>query len=601
MSQRSSIDGPSEEMSSEKASSFDRNGSIEKNGSITGEDAVATTEDKKSRSNAKVTVASVDSVEEFSSVGSNSTSQNTREYYHTKRTLEVRHVNLIAIGGSIGTGLFITIGSTGLTEAGPLGLLLGYLFWTAIILMLTVSVGEMVCYLPIDSPFLNISGRVVDPAFECAASINFWLMQSLYIPFEITAVNAMFHYWKDGYSPAIALCIQIAIYAALNIFVVKAYGESEFWLSLGKLILCILLLFFTLITMCGGNPRHDAFGFRNWKAEGGPIAEFLTTGSSGRFHGFMAGLFSACFVVVSAEYLSMTAGEAKNPRKTMASAFRTVLARLVVFYIGGALSVGILIAYNDPNYLKKASDSSDAAASPYVAAMNNLGISVLPDIVNAISMTSAFSAGNSYTYCSSRTLYALSLKGFAPKFFSRCTKKGVPIYCVFVALAFALASLMQLASTGNKVLNYTVSLSTGSQVLNYAFMSTTYLFFYRACKAQNINRDSFSFKSFGQPYTSYVATFFLWLITLVLGYTVFMPGHWSVDAFLYNYLMLFIAVVAFFVYKFWKKTTFVKPEEADLRTGLDEIEEHEYQLYAEIESGQKTTHGLLDKILSWIM
>lgn len=103
----------------------------------------------------------------------------------TRRTLHSRHINLIAIGGSIGTGLFITIGSGGLVKAGPLGLFLAYLVWTSVILMLTVSVGEMVCYLPLDSPFLTMAGRVVDPAFEAAASINFWLMESLYIPFEI--------------------------------------------------------------------------------------------------------------------------------------------------------------------------------------------------------------------------------------------------------------------------------------------------------------------------------------------------------------------------------------------------------------------------------
>lgn len=521
--------------------------------------------------------------------------------FHTKRRLDLRHINLIAIGGSIGTGLFITIGSSGLVEAGPLGLLLGYGFWTIIILMLTVSVGEMVCFLPIDSPFLSMAGKVVDPAFECAASVNFWLMQSLYIPFEITAVNAMIHYWRDDYSPAIPLVIQILIYAALNIFAVRAYGESEFWLSLGKLVLCIGLLFFTLITMCGGNPKNDAFGFRNWHAAGGPIAEYIGTGSTGRFQGFLAGLFSACFVVVSAEYLSMTAGEARNPRKNMARAFRSVLARLVVFYIGGALSVSILIAYNDPGYLEKASSSSNAAASPYVAAMNNLGITVLPDIVNVAIITAAFSAGNSYTYCSSRALYALSLKGFAPKFFRRCTRAGVPIYCVGVSVLFSLLSLMQLGSSGAKVLNYMVSLCTGSQILNYALMGTTYLFFYRACKAQGIEREEFTFRSWFQPYTAIIATIILWMVVGILGYTCFMPGRWSVDTFLYNYVMLFVTIAVYIVWKLWKRTKLIRPEDADLRTGIEEVEEHEYQIYAAMEAGEHKRNRFVDKTLGWLL
>lgn len=519
--------------------------------------------------------------------------------FHTQRKMESRHINLIAIGGSIGTGLFITIGSSGLTAAGPLGLLLGYLFWTTVIMLLTVSVGEMVSYLPLDSPFLTMAGRVVDPSFEFAASINFWLMESLYVPFEITAVNGMIHFWRDDYSPAITLCIQIALYALINIFAVLVYGETEFWLSLGKLILCVGLFLFTLITMCGGNPKHDAFGFRNWHAAGGPIAEHIGTGSTGRFQGFLAGMFSACFVVCSAEYLSMTAGEAKNPRKTMARAFKTVMFRLVFFFVGGALCVGILIAYNDPKYLALTSESSNAAASPYVVAMENLGIDVLPHIVNAIILLSAFSAGNSYTYCSSRTLYALSQKGFVPKFLSRTTKNGVPFYCVGVSAAFSLLSLMQLSSSGTTVLNYMVSLCTGSQILNYFFMSITYLFFYRACKVQGIDRDSFTYKSWYQPYTAIIASVFLAMNVGLLGYTVFLPGYWAVDDFLYYYLMLFISMAAFIFWKVWKRTKLIKPEDADLRTGLEEIEEHEYQYYAELEANPPKM-GRWARYTSWI-
>lgn len=518
----------------------------------------------------------------------------------THRALEKRHINLIAIGGSIGTALFISIGSSGLTTCGPLGLLLSYTIWTTVILMLTSSVGEMVCYLPVDSPFLNMAGRVVDPAFECAASVNFWLMECMWIPFEVTAVNTMIHYWRDDYSPAITFCIQIFLYAVINIFAVRAYGEVEFWLSLGKLVLCLGLLLFTLITMSGGNPQHHAFGFSNWGVKGGPIAEYITTGSMGRFHAFLAGIFSAAFVVVSAEYLSMTAGEAKNPRHYMAAAFRTVLARLVLFYLGGALSVGILIAYNDPGYLEATSKHSNAAASPYVYAMKNMGIKVLPDIVNAIIVTSAFSAGNSYVYCSSRVLYSNSLKGFAPKFLQYCTKQGIPIYCVLVSIAFSTLSLMQLGQSGSTVLNYLISLCTGSQVLNYAFMGTTYLFFYRACQAQGIDRRNFTYRSWYQPYTAIFATIMLYIVVAILGYTVLMPGRWEVSTFLFDYLMLFISIAVFIFWKYFKKTKMIKPEEADLVTGLAAIEQHEYEFYAAQEDQKKPT-TIWGKMLDWLI
>lgn len=532
---------------------------------------------------------------------SQSSNKEEEKLHHTHRSLEQRHINLIAIGGSIGTGLFITIGSSGLVQSGPLGLLLAYCFWTFVILCLTVSVGEIVCYLPLDSPFLTMAGRVVDPAYECAASVNFWLMQSLYIPFEITAVNGMIHFWRDDYSPAITLVIQIVIYCAINIFAVKLYGEAEFWLSLAKLILCIGLLFFTLITMCGGNPEKDAFGFRNWHAAGGPIAEYIGTGPLARLRGFLQGIISANFVVVSSEYLSMTAGEAKNPRRNMASAFKTVLYRLVIFFIGGALSVTILLAYNDPKYLSIVQgDNANAASSPYVVAMQNLKIQVLPHIVNAVILSSAFSAGNSYTYCSSRALYALSKKGYVPKFFRYCTKSGVPIYCVAVSACFSLLSLMQLGKSGENALNYMVNLCTGAQLLNYGFMSITYLHFYRAVKVQGIDRNNFTYRSWYQPYTAIFACVFLWIIIIIKGYEVFIPGHWAVDNFLFSYVMIFVAIAVYIAYKVLKRPKYIKPEDADLQTGLEAIEEHEYEFYAALEASNEEAKSLRKRIMDWV-
>lgn len=519
---------------------------------------------------------------------------------HIQRKLESRHVQLIAIGGSIGTGLFVTIGTTGLVKAGPLGLLLAYTFWTVIILLLTTSIGEMVSFLPVPAPFITMSGRCVDEAFECAVGWNFFLMQALYIPFEITAVNGMIHFWRSDYSPAITLCIQIFIYGCINVFAVKLYGEAEFWLSISKLILCIGLLFFTLITMCGGNPQHDAFGFRNWHVEGGPMGEQITTGALGKFQGFLAGLISACFTVVGPEYMSMVSAEAKNPRKTMPTAFKTVLYRLALFYIGGALSVTILISYKDPNYLELTSDTSNAASSPYVVAMQNLKIDVLPHIVNAVVLTSAFSAGNSYTYCSSRALYALAQRKFAPKFFTYCTKNGVPIYCVIVAICFSMLSLMQLSEGSKTALEYMVNLCTGSQLLNYGFMTITYMCFYRAVKVQGLDRRTFPYRAWFQPYSICIAAFFIWCMIGILGYTVFIPGHWEVDSFLFNYVMIFVSAAIYIFWKLLKRTPFVKPEDADIFTGIEEVEEHEYEYYAQLEGEGKQKPNKFKSMLHWI-
>lgn len=173
--------------------------------------------------------------------------------------------------------------------------------------------------------------------------------------------------------------------------------------------------------------------------DGAPFAEFYTTGDTGRFLGFMACLVQASFTIAGPDYVSMTAGEAENPRKVLPRAFNSVFYRLSTFFVLGSLCVGIVVPYNDSNLLNALSDAKPGAgSSPYVIAMQRMQIPVLPHIVNAGVMSALFSAGNSYVYCASRTLFGLALEGKAPKFFTRCTRQGVPIYAVLFTLAIAL-------------------------------------------------------------------------------------------------------------------------------------------------------------------
>lgn len=246
--------------------------------------------------------------------------------------------------------------------------------------------------------------------------------------------------------------------SALNVFAVKFYGESEFWLSIGKVILIVGLIIFTFITMLGGNPLHDRFGFRYWR-DPGAFTELYKKGGLGRFLGFLQCLIQASFTIAGPDYVSMAAGEAENPRVVMPRAFKQVFGRLMAFFILGSLAVGINVPYNDQE-LKDAYTNSlpGAAASPYVVAMNRLKITILPDIVNAMVLGASFSAGNSYVYCASRSLFGLALEGKAPRIFTRCTRQGVPIYCVSLVLLISLLSFLQVSSGSAVVLAWFVNL-----------------------------------------------------------------------------------------------------------------------------------------------
>lgn len=194
------------------------------------------------------------------------------------------------------------------------------------------------------------------------------------MPFEITALNLVLSYWRDDIPVEAVVGVCIILYFCINAFVVKWYGECEFWLALGKVILLAMLFSFTFITMVGGNPKKDAYGFRYWKNPGS-FAEHITTGPLGRFEGFLGALWSAAFTVVGPEYVSMVAGEVKSPRKYLKQAFKATYARFGLFFIGSALCVGIVVPYNNTTLVEifsgKASGAGTAAASPYVIAMNS--------------------------------------------------------------------------------------------------------------------------------------------------------------------------------------------------------------------------------------
>ncbi|KAK4555157.1 hypothetical protein LTR86_007923 [Recurvomyces mirabilis] len=514
-----------------------------------------------------------------------------------RRRLGNRQIQLIAIGGSIGTALFISIG-TGLASGGPGSLFIAYTIYTLFLGLVNNCMAEMTVLMPVSGGFVRLAGKWVDDAFGFMAGWNFFLYEALLIPFEITALTSVLAFWSPHIPPwsvpiacsmssnaqkqqqLISLAtsehiperaahrqpmLMSTVISLLNVLAVKAYGEAEFWLCSGKVILIALLFCFTFFTMVGCNPQHDAYGFRNW-SHPGSFAEHITTGSLGRFEGFLAALWAASFCIVGPEYASMTAGEAKRPRVTVKNAFKTMYWRFGVFFITGALACGIILPYDDPTLVNilsgKATGSGTANASPYVIAMKNLGISVLPQVVSVLMVTSIFSAGNTLTYCATRSLYRLALEGRAPRLLRKCTKSGIPIYCFAVVMVFPFLSFLQVSNSSVVVLNWLVNLITAGGIINYIVMMITYIFFYNACKAQDIDRRTFPYTAYFQPYSAYIGLAWMICIVTCYGYTSFAP--WSVTSFFTYYTMVIVAPVLFFFWKFFKGTRFVRPLEADV-------------------------------------
>ncbi|CAJ0550236.1 Ff.00g101660.m01.CDS01 [Fusarium sp. VM40] len=492
----------------------------------------------------------------------------------THRRLKSRHIQLIGIGGTIGTVLFVQIGK-GLMQGGPGSLFIAFSFWCLIVLTITMCIAEMVSYTPISSPFVRFAGTYVDEALGFAAGWNFFIFEAALVPFEVTACHFILQFWTDAIPVGATIAVIIVLYALINFMAIQYFGETEFWAAIGKVILIVGLIIFTFIVMVGGNPQRDAFGFTYWKSPGA-FAELYYEGALGKFVGFMGCLIQAAFSIAGPDYVAMAAGEAENPRKTLPRAFKTVFYRLTFFFVLGSLCVGILVPYDDPNMIAAFRDGkAGAAASPYVIAMDRLGIRVLPHIVNAMILVSAFSAGNSYVFCATRSLYGLALEGKAPRFLRTCTKTGVPIYCVVVVLAIALLSFLQLSNSSAVVLSWFVSLVTASQLINFSVICYTYIRFHRAMKAQGFDRSVLPYRAWFMPHAAYIGMVATFIMVFVGGYTVFLPGHWDVPSFLFSYTSVALFPILYAGWKIVHKTKIVKPTEIDLRHNLAPIEEYE--------------------------
>ena len=498
-------------------------------------------------------------------------------YRSTKRGLTPRHVQLMAIGGSIGTGLFVGIGGP-LSTAGPLSLFLGYIvFGLLFIWPCCLCVGEMMAYLPLRGSIFELASRFVDPALGFSMGWTYFFAGAMLVCVEYSAVATVMQYWvpAEQVNPAAWIAMALVVCYALNVAAVKWYGESEFVMAVTKVLLIIGLILLTFITMVGGNPRGDAYGFRNW-TNGQAMHAYYTTGTTGRFLGWWVTLRYAAFTVGGPDFICLAAGEIQNPRRTIPRVARLIFYRLVGFYVLGVFAVGIICNSRDPQLLGAIEDgSAGAAASPWVLGIKNLGISGLPDLINALILLSGWSCGNAYLYSSSRTLYGLARDGQAPKFLMKCTKNGVPFWAVTVVQIIGCLTFMVSSENSVTVFYWFVDLTTCALIMTYVGMFITFVGWFKALKAQGISRKKGStllpYISPLAPWSSYWAIGFGMTLVLFIGFDNFVP--WSTQGFVTSYFGFAFSVFMFALWKVVKRTKFVSSADADLVTGKKEVDE----------------------------
>jgi amino acid transporter len=344
----------------------------------------------------------------------------------------------------------------------------------------------------------------------------------------MSAASVVIQFWSGADHINVAAWISIILFVVicLNIFAVSIYGEAEFVFAAIKIVTIVGLLLMAFIVDLGGNPKHDRLGFRYWKHPG-PMNEYVSTGSLGRFLGFFSVLVNAAFAYQGVEMVAVAAGEAENPRKNIPKAVRRVFWRIILFYVLGALAIGVLVSSTDSNLLTaQANNTPGAAQSPWVIGITNAGIPILPSIINAVILTSASSSANAFLYTGSRCLFALAQNRQAPRFFLRCSNSGVPYWAVIFTASIGGLTYLSVAPGGpTTAFTWFQNLTTIAVLFTWSSICIAYIQFYKALKAQSVDRNTLSFKSPFQPYTAWGALIFFYIIIIFNGFHVFTGAH----------------------------------------------------------------------------
>ncbi|KAJ6441636.1 putative proline-specific permease put4 [Purpureocillium lavendulum] len=486
----------------------------------------------------------------------------------TQRGLKSRHAQMIALGGTIGTGLFVGIGQ-GLHIGGPLFLVLAYCIITALLYGVATATGEISAYLPVPgSSVPYFANRYVSPSFGFTLGWIYWYIFAVTVPGEITATALVINYWQNPVPTGAWITIIGIVIIACNCFPVRGYGEAEFWFASTKVMTILGLLIMAVVLFFGGGPAAPLY-FKHW-SHPGPVNEYLAEGYTGRLAAFIGTVTFSVFAFAFAPELLVTAGgEMQSPRRNIPRATIRYFYRLVTFYVLGAVCVTILVPSDHKDLL---SAGHGAAASPWAIGARDAGIKVLDSVINAMIVLSAWSAGNSYLYLASRCLYSMSLSGNAPAIFSRCSKSGLPYYALAASSSVCALAYLNVFSAGSVVLNWFVNLINSGGFISWVCCCVTYIRFRKAAEAQGIT--DIPFRSRMQPYAAWISGIGFFILLVLNGFKVFVKGYWDTSTFLTSYIGVVLFAALYFGHKLTvgrRDKLLYRPEEIDLHTGLTEV------------------------------
>ena len=476
------------------------------------------------------------------------------------RSLKSRHLQMIAIGSSIGTGLFVGSGSA-LRTGGSAGLIIA---WTLILTGVYATIqglGELSVTLPVSGGFNLYATRFIEPAVGWDYFTQFFVP----VPPALVAASLTIKYWNSTLNPDIFVAIFFVAVVFVTLLGVKGYGEAEFIFSMVKVIAIIGFIILGIVLICGGGPSHEFIGGKNWR-EPGPFAN--------GFKGVCSVFVTAAFSFGGTEMVGLTAAETPNPRKTLPKAIKQVFWRICLFYLVSLTIVACLVSYDDDRLL---GDSSvDATASPFVIAVVNGGIKGLPSVINVVILIAVISVGNSSVYATSRSLNSLAEQGMAPKWTGYIDRAGRPLVAIAITDTFALFAFIAASDKQEEAFNWLLALSGISSIATWISINVCHIRFRNALSYQGRSTDELPYVSQAGRWGSYYGLTLNVLVLVAQFWIALFPlgGKPSAYDFFLSYLGLPVILVSWLFYKVWKRQwrLYIPIEELDIDTGRVHID-----------------------------
>ncbi|KAI0146019.1 amino acid permease/ SLC12A domain-containing protein [Hypoxylon sp. NC0597] len=479
--------------------------------------------------------------------------------------LRSRHMQMIAIGGAIGAGLFIGSGSA-LYKGGPAALIIGYLIVGVMLLFTMQALAELAVMYPVNGAFYTYVVRFVDPSWGFAMGWDYAIAWLTVLPFELIAAGITIEFWRPDLNVAIWVTVFLVILALIQIFGVRGYGEVEFILSMIKIAACTGFIILGIVINCGGVGDRGYIGAKYWYDPGA---------FKNGFNGFAGVFVVAAFAFGGTELVGLAAAESANPRRAIPMASKQVFFRIAFFYILNLFILGLILPSNDDRL--KNSSGANSSYSPFVLAIQDAGIAVLPSIFNAVITISVISVANSCTFGSTRTMQAMAERGMAPKFLSYVDKAGRPLWCVVVQLAFGLLGYLGVASNGLDVFTWLLSLSGLSYFFVWGSCCLAHIRFRLAWKSQGRILKEIPYRAPLGIWGSAIGLGLNFLCLIATFYNALYPSPDSTPdaaAFFQQYLAAPMVIVLYVFWKFWsgKWQMWINLNDIDLMAGARPLE-----------------------------